>query len=61
MSAVHLAALRRLPKFAQIGDDGALSATAVVKQTDWGMKPYSALFGALKVHEDVEVVLDGHL
>jgi polyisoprenoid-binding protein YceI len=45
----------------EIGDDGALSATAVVKQTDWGMKPYSALFGALKVHEDVEVVLDGHL
>ena len=45
----------------EIGDDGTLSATAVVKQTDWGMKPYSALFGALKVHEDVEVVLDGHL
>lgn len=45
----------------EIGDDGALRATAVVKQTDWGMKPYSALFGALKVHEDVEVVLDGHL
>lgn len=44
-----------------IGDDGTLSATSVVKQTDWGVKPYSALFGALKVHEDVEVVLDGHL
>ena len=43
------------------GDDGALSASAVVKQTAWGMKPYSILFGALKVHEDVEVVLDGHL
>jgi polyisoprenoid-binding protein YceI len=42
-------------------DDGTLSATAVVKQTDWGMKPYSALFGALKVHEDVEVVLDARL
>jgi polyisoprenoid-binding protein YceI len=44
-----------------VGDDGRLSATAVVTQTAWGMKPYSALFGALKVHEDVEVVLDGHL
>lgn len=44
-----------------IGDDGALSASAVVKQTAWGMKPYSILFGALKVHEDVEVLLDGHL
>ena len=44
-----------------IGADGALSATAVVKQTTWGMKPYSALFGALKVKDEVEVVLEGHL
>jgi polyisoprenoid-binding protein YceI len=44
-----------------VGDDGTLSATAVVTQTRWGMKPYSALFGALKVKDDVEVVLDGHL
>jgi polyisoprenoid-binding protein YceI len=44
-----------------VGGDGALSATAVVTQTQWGMKPYSALFGALKVLDDVEVVLDGHL
>lgn len=44
-----------------VGDDGAVSASAMVKQTAWGMKPYSILFGALKVHEDVEVVLDGHL
>lgn len=44
-----------------VGDDGALSATAVVKQTTWGMKPYSTLFGALKVVDEVEVVLEGHL
>ncbi len=43
-----------------VGDDGTLSATAVVTQTRWGMKPYSALFGALKVLDDVAVVLDGH-
>jgi polyisoprenoid-binding protein YceI len=42
-----------------IGEDGALSARVVVSQPDWGMKPYSTLFGALKVHEDVEVVLQG--
>jgi hypothetical protein len=41
--------------------DGALRATAVVTQSNWGMKPYSALFGALKVHDDVEVVLNGQL
>ena len=46
---------------AAFGDDGTLSATAVVTQTAWGMKPYSTLFGALKVVDDVEVVLDGHL
>lgn len=35
--------------------DGTLSAVAIVKQTDWGMKPYSGLFGALKVVDDVVV------
>ena len=44
-----------------IDDAGALSATAVVTQTHWGMKPYSALFGALKVKDEVEVVLEGRL
>jgi polyisoprenoid-binding protein YceI len=44
-----------------IGDDGAISATAVVTQSRWGMKPYSALFGALKVLDDVEVAIEGKL
>lgn len=44
-----------------VDDAGALSATAVVAQTVWGMKPYSALFGALKVRDEVEVVLEGRL
>ena len=43
------------------GDGGTLTAVAVVKQTDWGMKPYSALFGALKVVDEVEVAIDVHL
>jgi hypothetical protein len=38
--------------------DGRLRATAVVTQTDFGMKPYSTLFGALKVADDVIVELD---
>jgi len=42
-----------------VGDDGALSGSAKVTQSNWGMKPYSALFGALKVNDEVEVVLDG--
>jgi polyisoprenoid-binding protein YceI len=44
-----------------VAEDGALSASAMVTQTEWGMKPYSALFGALKVHDDVEVALEGRL
>lgn len=44
-----------------IGEDGTLNATALITQTVWGIKVYSALFGALKVQDDVEVVLDGHL
>ncbi len=39
-----------------VGDDGRLSASAVLKQTDWGITPFSTLFGALKVAD--EVVID---
>jgi hypothetical protein len=31
---------------------------AVVKQTDFGLKPYSALFGTLKVADEVEVLFE---
>jgi polyisoprenoid-binding protein YceI len=44
-----------------LGDDGRLSGTAVVRQTEFGMKPYSTLFGALKVADDVRVELDAAL
>lgn len=44
-----------------IGEDGALSARATVTQSDVGIEPYSALFGALKVKDELTVVLDGHL
>jgi polyisoprenoid-binding protein YceI len=44
-----------------VDDDGALSGSAKVVQSNWGMKPYSALFGALKVNDEVEVVLDGRV
>lgn len=41
--------------------DGRLTATANVTQSSWGIKPYSALFGALRVADEVEVELDGSL
>jgi len=41
-----------------LAGDGTLSATATIKQTDWGMKPYSTLYGALKVADEVQISLD---
>ena len=41
--------------------DGRVTGTAVVKQTEWGMKPYTALFGALKVADEVRVEVDARL
>ena len=41
-----------------VGDDGELSGSTVVKQTSWGITPYSTLFGALKVGDEVKVVID---
>jgi YceI-like domain len=38
-----------------------LTGSAVVTQSAWGIKPYSALFGALKVADDVRVEIDAHL
>ncbi len=32
-----------------------------VKQSDWKIKPYSALFGALKVNDEVKVVVEAKL
>jgi polyisoprenoid-binding protein YceI len=38
-----------------------VTGAAVVRQTDWGMKPYTALFGALKVADEVRVEIDAAL
>jgi polyisoprenoid-binding protein YceI len=43
------------------GDDGNLTGRATITQSDFGIKPYSTLFGALKVVDEVQVALDGHL
>jgi polyisoprenoid-binding protein YceI len=43
--------------FDVVVDNGAVSARATVSQTHWGIKPFSALFGTLKVLDEVEVQL----
>ena len=47
--------------FEVVVGDGMLTSRVVVKQTDWGMTPYSTLFGTLKVADEVEVELDAGL
>jgi YceI-like protein len=41
-----------------IGDGGRMTGSCTVTQSAFGMKPYSALFGALKVADDVVVEID---
>ena len=40
---------------------GRLAGSAVVRQSDWGIKPYSALFGTLKVADEVTVSIDARI
>jgi superoxide dismutase, Fe-Mn family len=44
-----------------VDDSGRLKGAAVVKQSDWGITPYSALFGALQVADEVRVEIDAGL
>lgn len=37
--------------------DGRMRGTVTLRQTDWGIKPYRGLMGALKVRDDVDVVV----
>jgi YceI-like domain len=55
---LELAGRRRPLTFTLRERDGGLAGSARIKQTDWGMKPYSALFGTLKVADEVEVAIE---
>jgi hypothetical protein len=41
--------------------DGRVRGTLAVTQSEWGIKPYRGLMGALKVRDTVEVVIDVQL
>jgi YceI-like domain len=58
---LELAGERRPIAFELSSADGRITGTATLKQTDWGMKPYSALFGTLKVADEVVVEIDARL
>ncbi len=44
-----------------IGPDGHVEGTFRLRQSDWGIKPYTALMGGLRVGDHVDVVLDARL
>jgi hypothetical protein len=41
--------------------DGRVSGTITLRQSDWGIKPYRGLMGALKVRDEVEVAIEARL
>lgn len=56
---LELAGVRRPVSFTlDAGADGRVRGTLPVTQSEWGIKPYRGLMGALKVRDTVEVVLD---
>jgi len=44
-----------------VSADGRLNGTAQLTQSEWGIKPYRGLMGALRVRDSLEVVFEGRL
>ncbi|MGH8828267.1 MAG: YceI family protein [Jiangellaceae bacterium] len=44
-----------------VGDNGRIRGRATVVQTQWGIKPYSAFLGTLKLADEVAVEIDAML
>ncbi len=44
-----------------VSRDGRVSGTIPLTQSNWGIKPYRGLMGALKVRDELEVVIDARL
>jgi polyisoprenoid-binding protein YceI len=44
-----------------VSGDGRIAGRLPVTQSEWGIKPYKAFMGALKVRDTVEIVLDVRL
>ena len=56
---LELAGQRRpLSVTAELVEPDRIRGSVVIRQTDFGMKPYSAMLGALKVADEVRIELD---
>ena len=59
---LELAGTRRPASFElDAAADGRVRGTLPVTQSEWGIKPYRGMLGALKVRDTIEVVLDVQL
>ncbi len=48
-------------EFTTVMADGTIRGSAVIRQSEWGITPHSAMMGTLKVADDVVVEADGML
>ena len=56
---LELAGTRRPASFdLTAAADGRVRGTLPLTQSEWGIKPYRGMMGALKVHDTVDVILD---
>jgi polyisoprenoid-binding protein YceI len=56
---LELAGTRRPASFElTAAADGRVRGTLAVTQSEWGIKPYRGMMGALKVRDTIEVILD---
>jgi polyisoprenoid-binding protein YceI len=46
------------PLRVELTEGDRITGTVTLRQSEWGIKPYRGLMGALKVRDDVEVVID---
>lgn len=44
-----------------LGSDGTVTGVVALAQSEWGIRPYRRLMGALKVQDVIEVVIDARL
>ena len=44
-----------------VEDGGAINGTIPVTQSNWGIKPYRGLMGALRVRDEIEIVIAANL
>jgi polyisoprenoid-binding protein YceI len=51
---------RPCPVEVSVGD-GRFSASVTIVQSEWGIKPYTGLMGALKVADEVQIKAEGRL